>query len=195
MKASESIQTVLCWHCEEPVHPYATRCPYCQKALSSSAPLSHSLPQSQIVPPSQASLEEEPPKKIEQIHSFTPKKVHPSEMHSLEREYESVRKSQAANQALRQRAEKSSQPNSNLGQAGETNNQDESFVSQVGHVLLALFTLLSGSFFFFFGLLILLFSQKGTFTLEWQATSWPYFVLSALILLATGLWSLSRVEK
>ena len=76
-----------------------------------------------------------------------------------------------------------------------TPSAEESFGSQVGHVLLALFTLLAGSFFFFFGLLILLFSTNGTFSLEWKASSWPYFVSSALGLLITGLWSLSKIEK
>lgn len=144
MKATESISQVTCWHCEEPVHRYATRCPYCQKSLATSTP-----------------NEEAPP-------------IPSSKITSLPR--------------FEARApvdeEEDSEPE-----------VEESFGSQVGHVLLALFTLLAGSFFFFFGLLILLFSTNGTFSLEWKASSWPYFVSSAMGLLITGLWSLSKVEK
>jgi len=69
------------------------------------------------------------------------------------------------------------------------------FVHQAGHVLLSLFSLLAGSFFFFFGLLLLLFSENGTFSLEWKASSWPYFVFSAMFLLLVGLWSVTKIEK
>jgi hypothetical protein len=72
---------------------------------------------------------------------------------------------------------------------------DATFASHVAHVILALFTLLAGSFFFFFGLLVLMFSQNGVFRLEWNVSSWPYFVFSAVTLLIIGLWSLSKVEK
>jgi hypothetical protein len=72
---------------------------------------------------------------------------------------------------------------------------DGAFIQQAGHVLLSLFSLLAGSFFFFFGLLLVLFSENGTFSLEWKASSWPYFIFSAMFLLLTGLWSVSKIEK
>lgn len=148
MKASEQVDSVMCWHCEEPVHPYASRCPYCNKALSSTTSTTQ--------------------KKIEPIYSLgVGDPVFEAKTHA-----ETV-----------------------ITEAEDEKEQVEGFAAQVGHVLLSLFTLLAGSFFFFFGLLILLFSQKGVFTLEWKATTWPYFVLSALVLLSTGLWSLSKVEK
>lgn len=149
----DSVNQVACWHCEEPVHRYATYCPYCQKALTAQNMAANANsdaiqePQPYFVPAS----------KIESHPAFERKKI------VEEQEAEEVK--------------------------------EESFAIQVGHVLLALFALLSGSFFFFFGFLILLFSSNGTFSLEWKATSWPYFVLSALVLLVTGLWSLSKVEK
>ena len=37
MKAAESVSQIVCWHCEEPVHRYASRCPYCQKDISSNS--------------------------------------------------------------------------------------------------------------------------------------------------------------
>ncbi len=70
-----------------------------------------------------------------------------------------------------------------------------SFVSQAFFVLLSLASLLAGSFFFFFGILIKLFSHDGVFTLEWNISSWPYFVFSAIILVIVGLATLSKVEK
>jgi hypothetical protein len=72
---------------------------------------------------------------------------------------------------------------------------EPTFASHVAHVILALFALLGGSFFFFFGLLVLMFSQNGVFRLEWNAASWPYFVGSAVTLLIVGIWSLSKIEK
>lgn len=138
MKASEPVSQVLCWHCEEPVHRYATRCPYCQKSLEHAPAAENS-------------------SKITSLPSFDiheEQKIEPQEIA-----------------------------------------HEQTFGAEVGNVLLSLFTLLSGSFFFFFGLLILLFSKNGTFTLEWKASSWPFFVLSALVLLVTGLWSLSKVDK
>lgn len=69
------------------------------------------------------------------------------------------------------------------------------FVSQAFFVILSLASLLAGSFFFFFGILIKLFSRDGVFTLEWSAVSWPYFVFSAILLVVVGLFTLSKIER
>jgi hypothetical protein len=67
--------------------------------------------------------------------------------------------------------------------------------SQTVYMLFSLATLLAGSVFFFFGVLIKLFSKEGVFTLEWSVGCWPYFVFSALVLITCGLITLSKVEK
>lgn len=67
--------------------------------------------------------------------------------------------------------------------------------SQTFYVLLSLVLLLAGSCFFFFGILIKLFSYEGVFTLEWNGDSWPYFVFSAFFCIALGLATFSKIEK
>ncbi len=62
-------------------------------------------------------------------------------------------------------------------------------------VLISLASLLAASFFFFFGVIIKLFSTNGTFVLEWNVGCWPYFVGSSLILLCLGLYALSNLDR
>lgn len=66
---------------------------------------------------------------------------------------------------------------------------------QVFYVLLSLILLLAGSCFFFFGILIKLFSTNGVFTLEWNIDRWPYFVGSAVVSITLGLIMFSKIEK
>lgn len=70
-----------------------------------------------------------------------------------------------------------------------------SIIPEAFTILVSLAALLAGSFFFFFGVIIKLFATNGTFTLEWNATSWPYFVGFSLVLLALGLYTLSHLEQ
>ena len=62
-------------------------------------------------------------------------------------------------------------------------------------VLISLAALLAASFFFFFGIIIKLFSTNGSFVLEWNMSSWPYFVGSSLVLLCLGLYALSNLDR
>jgi hypothetical protein len=70
-----------------------------------------------------------------------------------------------------------------------------SFSGQSLFVLLSLGALLAGSFFFFFGIMIKLYSTGGVFSLEWSASSWPYFVAAAVFLVIVGLSALSKIDK
>lgn len=62
-------------------------------------------------------------------------------------------------------------------------------------ILISLASLLAASFFFFFGVIIKLFSTNGRFVLEWNVGCWPYFVGSSLVLLALGLYTLSNLDQ
>lgn len=137
----------MCWNCEEVVHAYAARCPYCNKDLTSQSsaaptPSPNSEKITQILPTPQA----------------TPTPVVPLHEEKVEAD----------------------------PQAG--------FLQDAFTILLSLSALLAGSFFFFFGVIIKLFSKNGSFVLEWNVSSWPYFVVSALVLLSLGLYTLSKLE-
>lgn len=57
---------------------------------------------------------------------------------------------------------------------------------EVRTIVLPLVLLLSGSAFFLFGIALLLFSQNGVFTLQWNGGSWYLFLLCALPMLFFG---------
>lgn len=55
--------------------------------------------------------------------------------------------------------------------------------------------LMMGSIFFLFGVVLLLFSQNGTFTLQWQESDGLYFLLFALPLVGFGWMYLQRLDS
>jgi hypothetical protein len=73
--------------------------------------------------------------------------------------------------------------------------KDDTFGKEMRKVLVPLISLLAGSFFFFFGIILKLFSNDGTFTLAWNASSWPFFVFPAFFLLLVGMASLPKDTK
>lgn len=144
MKANLSSSQILCWNCEEVVHEYAARCPYCSKDLTN-AQKSPTLPNLQSI-------------SSEKISPILPMATPTREQEKVEEELPSL--------------------------------LPDGFT-----VLVSLAALLAGSFFLFFGVVIKLFSVNGSFVLEWKASSWPYFVLSSLVLLVLGLYTLSKLDK
>lgn len=138
MKKVSDAQMQCCF-CEEMIHAYATRCPYCYKDVN---PVGEVLSE-QATPSPLLKLEDE---------GFKEEKLKKEEKTPI-------------------------------------------VISQTVYMFLSLAALLAGSVFFFFGVLIRLFAKDGVFTLEWSTGSWPYFVFSALALLACGLVTLSKVEK
>lgn len=63
------------------------------------------------------------------------------------------------------------------------------------HVLAPLALLLFGSTFFLFGIILLLFSQEGIFTLRWNANIWFMYELLAIPLLFLGWRTLNRFKE
>lgn len=139
MKANLSSSQIFCNNCEEIVHAYAVRCPYCHK-----------------------DLDHAPSDKIAQIN--TPAAMAASPVVPM--------------------------PSEQVMPEEEPSRLPEAFT-----ILVSLASLLAASFFFFFGIIIKLFSTNGSFVLEWNVSCWPYFVGSSLVLLALGLYSLSSLEE
>lgn len=153
--AVEASQQTVCPHCEEMVHRYAARCPYCQHDLASPV-----LPQifaqnnvQGIIPNVSSNGESDPNPKITQV---------PFHDH-----FET------------DAAEESASLHTKKGVIQE---------------LLPLVALLSGSFFFFFGMLIRFFSTNGNLTLQWSQSSWPYFIFPSGCALIAGVILLSKMR-
>ena len=62
---------------------------------------------------------------------------------------------------------------------GETS-QAPSMALQFKEDILPVLLLMSGSIFFLFGIVLFLFSDNGTLTLQWNGNQWPYFLLLSL---------------
>jgi hypothetical protein len=162
MKANLNSSQILCWHCEEIVHAYAARCPYCNKDLTT---------------PQQAAnqTQSQSPFQPAQIAPPSDKIAHIAPMADIVRDAPRAHPDAANHEDAHHEAANS--------------------VSETFTVLISLAALLAGSFFLFFGVIIKLFATNGTFVLEWNASSWPYFVGSALVLLILGLYTLSKLEQ
>lgn len=61
--------------------------------------------------------------------------------------------------------------------------------------LFSLGSLLAGSVFFLFGIILFLFSKDGKLTLQWDADFWLYYLSISFILLFLGWKSLSNLEE
>ncbi len=140
MKANLNTSQIFCNNCEEIVHAYAVRCPYCHK-----------------------DLDHGPSDKIAQI---TTQQVPLAS---------TVVSMPTPEQMIQEEA--------------------PSVIPEAFTILISLASLLAASFFFFFGVIIKLFSTNGSFILEWNVGCWPYFVGSSLVLLALGLYTLSNLEQ
>lgn len=171
MNANLTHGQTLCLHCEELLHPYASHCPYCQKPVT--------------VQPAAMQSSFESIGKIAQINPFA----------DLESRLSETRADEGKRQQSKNQESRMQESGMLDGSISRHEVVESTFASHVAHVILALFALLGGSFFFFFGLLVLMFSQNGVFRLEWNMATWPYFVGSAVTLLIVGMWSLSKIEK
>lgn len=60
--------------------------------------------------------------------------------------------------------------------------------------IFAVVALLAGSVFFLFGLVLVLFSQHGVFTLQWNANYWYFYLAFSLPLLILGWRVLSKLD-
>lgn len=159
MKAAVSTTQTVCSHCEEVVHRYAVRCPYCHKNLKG-----HTAAQSDIAIPEPAPIKTE--SKITQM---------PQSAFFVEDLDEVAPKTEQIQEEIQENVQ-----------------TDAAFSTEMKKIFIPLISLLTGSFFFFFGVILKLFSSNGTFTLEWNASAWPFFVFPAFVLLLVGMISLPK---
>lgn len=62
-------------------------------------------------------------------------------------------------------------------------------------LVLTLLLLTTGSVFFLFSLVLLLFSHDGILTLRWNSEHWPLYLIVAIVSLFYGLKNLSRINE
>lgn len=68
-------------------------------------------------------------------------------------------------------------------------------LSQLKHDVFPILFLMMGSIFFLFGVVLLLFSQNGTLTLQWQESDGIYFLALALPLVGFGWMYFHRLDS
>lgn len=184
MQSLVSNHQTTCSYCEELVHRYATRCPYCQHALSApKASLAEIQALSALI-----SLKDDP-----HLQPTSEKITHLPKP-EFKAQAPAAPLSEPAFKPLSVQAISADILLPKQPQENEDTAAEQSYSLHLLKVLLPLIALLAGSFFFFFGLLLKLFSKNGKLVLEWSADSWPYYVFPALVLLVVGLFSLSQVE-
>lgn len=66
---------------------------------------------------------------------------------------------------------------------------------QLKQDLFPILFLMMGSIFFLFGVVLFLFSENGTLTLQWQGSHALYFLISALPLIGCGWWLLQKLDS
>lgn len=146
---------IVCSKCEELVHRFAARCPYCNEDLT------------KVVDKTQSTLAPKEPTscKITQLEQPRYAPHHPEDVPQ-----------KAIKQEVPQEEE-----------SGEE--------ASIFRVLLPLISLLAGSFFIFFSVMLKLFSKNGKLVLEWSMDSWPYYLVPALFLLVIGMTTLGSTEE
>jgi hypothetical protein len=192
MEATLSVQQVICPHCEELVHRNVSSCPYCRYAFGDiqdgDAASQHAITSDELVAhlrpvlPIQKQTKNSTPQKKEvdtARASTTFKTVSSTPSEPLLKLVEALQKNENKEQDLKQVSKLETQLEDAASEHSES----------IGKVLFALFSLLAGSFFVVFGLILKLFSKNGKFVLEWSQDAWPYYLFPALFLLVYGMLS------
>lgn len=206
MGATLSSSQVVCSYCEEMVHRYAARCPYCQHDLTSPNTASTSiLPEFRFeesnVPHKESHKQSTPKSSPVKQSEPQPSKITPfvpGAFCDLATRKELITKSFKTVQPkacpplvdLKDLASVDDEPEEKQAPSGTGLLKQESILK----VVFSLIFLLAGSFFAFFGLILKLFSKDGKLVLEWNAESWPYYLFPALIILLIGMAVLPHSE-
>lgn len=156
-----------CWNCEEFIHPSAARCPYCNAAPKNTSNTED------------ASVTLSPPFRFVTTSSDNGTPMSP---------YTSPFTKEGEPRPMRQ--EPPVTPDTPTATAAATNTAANST-----NLITALALMLGGSVLFLFGLVLFFYSSKGVFTLHWNAHYWPYYLVTALALLAFGWRSMNNLEK
>jgi len=158
-----------CWNCKEAVHEYASCCPYCGVEL-----------------PAENSANEtgdalQPPYRL--VNTMSGDGTAPASPFGSTTGFFSPEATQEESEETPIAEKPTPEPT--------TQDTSKDHVKQVAIPLAAL---LSGSVFFMFGLVLLLYSKEGVFTLHWNGNMWPYFLFSSLVLLFFGWRTLQNVH-
>lgn len=73
--------------------------------------------------------------------------------------------------------------------------EEEPIANQIKRDVLPILLLMSGSIFFLFGIVLLLFSQNGTLTLQWDSSNWPYFLALSIPAVFFGWRYLNQIDS
>jgi hypothetical protein len=91
--------------------------------------------------------------------------------------------------------EHSSATNKPAEEIQESNQNSLTFSTELSKDFFPMLFLMAGSLFFLFGLVLLLFSQDGTFTLQWNEDYWIFFWILSLPLLYAGWHLLQKLDS
>ncbi len=154
----------LCWNCDGSVHIHSTKCPYCGTDLVAEPQENEPYQQSAYAPP--------PPP----VQSPEPAAPPPPPY---------VQQVQPGPDYLMQ-----NQPPPPPLPNPETVAHEEQAPARSD--IMPLILMLPGAFFLLFSLMLLLFSENGKLTLQWNASYWLTYLLIGLPLLFLGYRSLKR---
>lgn len=166
-----------CWNCKEAVHSYASSCPYCGADVSTPPAAGAEGSNGPLAPPYRLvnSTQQEdmaPPSPF----ASSPR-LYPTDEVWENSQEGSERGAPSGKEAL----------HANLN---STNGSKASMTQVIAPMTM----LLSGAVFFMFGLVLLMYSQDGVFTLHWNGNRWPYFLFPSLALLFFG-WKSAKKLK
>ena len=180
MEATQSTSQVVCTHCEERVHRYAARCPYCQHDLTSPVVALSEFQFDHMIAPH---------KEVSQVSSSG----HANKIMPLAADKESGYTPQFKQASIPTQIHPQVPVQTNI----EKKQLQLEPIQQenIYKVLFSLIALLTGSFFAFFGLILKLFSKNGKLVIEWNAEQWPYYFFPAFLLVVYGMLTLSPQEQ
>jgi hypothetical protein len=188
MQSVASNNQATCVNCEESVHRYATRCPYCQHDLAT--PKNASKEAAASINAGNINLNETYPEQTSCKITHLPKAdfKNPETAQPTPSQTPKLTRTQAPT------SDQLFIPKEMQVVEEELEPQETSYSANLMKVLLPLICLLAGSFFFFFGLLLKLYSKNGKLVLSWRVEGWPYYVFPALFLILIGMTCLPRSE-
>lgn len=158
----------LCWNCEGNVSRQIDNCPYCGVYLHA-----EELEENSDWNPSYR-----PSSKTEEI---------PSPIYQIQQEQEDSAETES---------------NERIEESPVDIKKEESEVfawsqlsTQLKKDVYPILFLMMGSIFFLFGVVLLLFSQNGVLTLQWQGSHALYFLAASLPLVGFGWWYLQKLDS
>lgn len=151
----------LCWHCDGNIAKDVDNCPYCGVYLHAREPEEDNL----WNPSYTSNL-----KNIEDILSPL---------------YQSKSEGEHVKTQIQQENDEDQDSSSSTDDEFEPFAWNP-FFTQLKQDVFPILFLMMGSVFFLFGVVLLLFSQNGTFTLQWQEKNGFYFLISAFPIIGLG---------